>query len=622
MLHEWLKSAPRPTFACAIVSLPALALSFFGGAEQMLGFDPAWAAIILCGVPILHVAGRGILNGFDIRAGVLVSIALIAAVVTEEYFAAGEVALIMQLGTLLEDWTVDRARQGIESLLQYVPQTAHVLRDGKESLLPVDEIRRGDLLRIHAGEAIPVDGILTEGESAVDASMMTGESLPVDKHPGDALMSGTINTYGIFTMRAERTGADSSLQRMIALARDVDAKKAPIVRLADRWASRLVLAALVCAGAIWWGTGEFIRAVTALVVFCPCALVLATPTAVAAAIANLTQRGILIRRADALERLAKVDTIAFDKTGTLTSGTPSVIAVQSLSDAYAERDILRLAAAAEQHSEHPLGRAVTAAWRNTGEPLPAVSGVQVLAGKGISAKVGGKGITVGKPTLFSLPESALDFTMRYTQDGASVSAVAADGKIVGMIALADCIRSDTPKAITSLRHLGLTPLLLTGDNARVAEHIGTQAGITEIQSDLLPDEKMKHIERRGPFIAMVGDGVNDALALRSAYAGIAMGGIGSDIAVASADAVLVSDDIRRLPALIRMAHRTMKKIQQNIIFGLAINFIALGLSAAGILTPATGALWHNAGSLFVVVNAALLLTVAKKEKNIAFSAPV
>ena len=599
MLHEWLKSAPRPTFACAIVSLPALALSFFGGAEQMLGFDPAWAAIILCGVPILYVAGRGILNGFDIRAGVLVSIALIAAVVTEEYFAAGEVALIMQLGTLLEDWTVDRARQGIESLLQYVPQTAHVLRDGKESLLPVDEIRRGDLLRIHAGEAIPVD-----------------------KHPGDAVMSGTINTYGIFTMRAERTGADSSLQRMIALARDVDAKKAPIVRLADRWASRLVLAALVCAGAIWWGTGEFIRAVTALVVFCPCALVLATPTAVAAAIANLTQRGILIRRADALERLAKVDTIAFDKTGTLTSGTPSVIAVQSLSDAYAERDILRLAAAAEQHSEHPLGRAVTAAWRNTGEPLPAVSGAQVLAGKGISAKVGGKGITVGKPTLFSLPEAASDFTVRYTQDGASVSAVAADGKIVGMIALADCIRSDTPKAITSLRHLGLTPLLLTGDNARVAEHIGAQAGITEIQSDLLPDEKMKHIERRGPFIAMVGDGVNDALALRSAYAGIAMGGIGSDIAVASADAVLVSDDIRRLPALIRMAHRTMKKIQQNIIFGLAINFIALGLSAAGILTPATGALWHNAGSLFVVVNAALLLTVAKKEKNIAFSAPV
>ena len=599
MLHEWLKSAPRPTFACAIVSLPALALSFFGGAEQMLGFDPAWAAIILCGVPILYVAGRGILNGFDIRAGVLVSIALIAAVVTEEYFAAGEVALIMQLGTLLEDWTVDRARQGIESLLQYVPQTAHVLRDGKESLLPVDEIRRGDLLRIHAGEAIPVDGILTEGESAVDASMMTGESLPVDKHPGDAVMSG-----------------------MIALARDVDAKKAPIVRLADRWASRLVLAALVCAGAIWWGTGEFIRAVTALVVFCPCALVLATPTAVAAAIANLTQRGILIRRADALERLAKVDTIAFDKTGTLTSGTPSVIAVQSLSDAYAERDILRLAAAAEQHSEHPLGRAVTAAWRNTGEPLPAVSGAQVLAGKGISAKVGGKGITVGKPTLFSLPEAASDFTVRYTQDGASVSAVAADGKIVGMIALADCIRSDTPKAITSLRHLGLTPLLLTGDNARVAEHIGAQAGITEIQSDLLPDEKMKHIERRGPFIAMVGDGVNDALALRSAYAGIAMGGIGSDIAVASADAVLVSDDIRRLPALIRMAHRTMKKIQQNIIFGLAINFIALGLSAAGILTPATGALWHNAGSLFVVVNAALLLTVAKKEKNIAFSAPV
>lgn len=625
MIRAWLKSAPKPTAVCAAISLAALTLSFFHVLEGILPFDPAWLAILLCGTPILYVAVHGIVTGFDIRAGVLVSIALIAAVSIQEYFAAGEVALIMQIGTLLEDWTVARAQQGIEGLLRLVPQTAHVLRDGKEETVPVEEIRRSDLLRVRAGETIPVDGIVTEGETAVDPSIMTGESMPIDKRPGDPVMSGTINTYGVFTMRAEKTGHDSSLQRIIALASSVDARKAPVVLLSSQWASRLVVIALVLALGVFWGTGDFIRAVTALVVFCPCAFVLATPTAVAAAIGNLTRRGILIRRSDALERLALVDMVAFDKTGTLTEGTPMVTTVHVLTDSYTKQDVLRFAAAAEQHSEHPLGRAIVSAYRQTDAPMPQAANTQVLAGRGIAAQVDGKHITVGKPTLFALTEAAADCAARFLERGAAVSIVALDDTPIGMIVLADRMRSAVPKVISSLRRMGITPLLLTGDHTSAAKHISAQAGITEIRSGLLPDEKMAHVKTTGHFVAMVGDGINDALALKASFAGIAMGGIGSDIAVASADAVLVTDDIRRLPTLIRMARRTRAKIQQNILFGLTLNFIALALSACGILTPVTGALWHNVGSLLVVMNAALLLTVGEQEKcekNVAIPAPV
>ena len=625
MIRAWLKSAPKPTAVCAAISLAALTLSFFHVLEGILPFDPAWLAILLCGTPILYVAVRGIVTGFDIRAGVLVSIALIAAVSIQEYFAAGEVALIMQIGTLLEDWTVARAQQGIEGLLRLVPQTAHVLRDGKEETVPVEEIRRSDLLRVRAGETIPVDGVVVEGETAVDPSIMTGESMPIDKRPGDPVMSGTINTYGVFTMRAEKTGHDSSLQRIIALASSVDARKAPVVLLSSQWASRLVVIALVLALGVFWGTGDFIRAVTVLVVFCPCAFVLATPTAVAAAIGNLTRRGILIRRSDALERLALVDMVAFDKTGTLTEGTPMVTTVHVLMDSYTKQDVLRFAAAAEQHSEHPLGRAIVSAYRQTDAPMPQATNTEVLAGRGIVAQVDGKRITVGKPTLFALTETAADCAARSLERGAAVSIVALDDTPIGMIVLADRMRSAVPKVISSLRRMGITPLLLTGDHTSAAKHISAQAGITEIRSGLLPDEKMEHVKTTGRFVAMVGDGINDALALKASFAGIAMGGIGSDIAVASADAVLVTDDIRRLPTLIRMARRTRAKIQQNILFGLTLNFIALALSACGILTPVTGALWHNVGSLLVVMNAALLLTVGEQEKcekNVAIPAPV
>lgn len=612
IFKAWLDNEPRPTVVCAALSAVSLALSLSRVLSGVLPVDIAWIAIIFCGIPIVAGAAAALLTEHDIKADVLVSIALIASAATGEYFAAGEVALIMQIGSLLEDFTANRAQKGIENLVKLTPKTARVKRDGKEVILPAEEVAAGDILTVIAGETIPADGILLSGETSVDQSVMTGESIPVDKKAGDPLISGTVNQFGTFEMQATKACGDSSLQRMIALTKEADAKKAPIVTLADKWASWMVGIALACAVAAGLISGEFLRAVTVLVVFCPCAFILATPTAVAAAIGNLTKYGILIRTGDALERLSHVECVAFDKTGTLTCGKPEVIGIESFAAGLHEQDILRMAALAEQRSEHPLGKAVVACYQKSGGSLTEISDFKVLAGQGVHAVIDGKEILAGKPELFRQSNIAFreEDTARYYKQGATVILLSSDASLAGMIALADTLRTDAPEAVFRLKNMHITPMLLTGDNKNAAETIAAKTGISQVHSDLMPEDKMQLIKAAnddGKRICMVGDGVNDALALSSAYAGIAMGGIGSDIAVESADAVLVSDDIRRLPYLFHVTRKSMRKVKQNIILSLVINFTAIILSGLGILTPITGALWHNFGSVFVVVNAALLL---------------
>ena len=308
------------------LSFISLVVSFFRIGNFL--FDAAWLAIVLCGIPIIKGALEGLISEFDIKADVLVSIALVASVIIGEVFAAGEVAFIMQLGAFLEERTVAKARAGIEKLVHLSPATARIVRDGEELIVPAQQVAIGDILRVLAGETIAVDGMITDGLTSIDQSVMTGEALPVDKKAGDEVLSGTVNQLGTFDMAATKVGEDSSLQRMIRLVESADAKKAKIVGIADRWATWIVVIALVAAGLTWYFTGEIIRAVTILVVFCPCALVLATPTAIMAGIGNATKYGILIRQGDALERLAQVQRIAFDKTGTLTYGKPSVVFVE------------------------------------------------------------------------------------------------------------------------------------------------------------------------------------------------------------------------------------------------------------------------------------------------------
>ena len=576
-----------------------------------LPFDPAWVAIILCGIPIIMEAFIGLVTEFDIKADVLVSIALLASVMIGEDFAAGEVAFIMQIGGLLEELTVAKARAGIEKLVHLTPQTARVISDEGEEIIAAEKVGKDALLRVLPGETIPVDGVIVKGETSVNQAVLTGESLPVDKGVGDEVSSGTVNQFGAFEMRATRVGEDRSIQRMIRLVQSADAGKAKIVGIADRWATWIVVAALSAAVLTWLVTGEIIRAVTILVVFCPCALVLATPTAIMAGIGNVTRHGFLVREGDALERLAKVNRIAFDKTGTLTYGQPCVTEVKSYSEACPEKRLYAYAAAAEQYSEHPLGKAIVACYKKEeGNVLQQAEEFCLLAGQGVTATVAGKALCIGNERLLqaneaTIPAQAREDADHYIREGSTVIYVAEEKQFLGFLVLSDTMRGDSADMIQKLQEQGIVPMLLTGDHDAAAMHIARQAGISAVHADCLPEDKLNWIstyQKRGESIAMIGDGINDAPALKMADVGIAMGGVGSDIAVDAADIVLVDDEIRELPHLMALSKKMMRTIHLNLTFSLILNFIAVALAITGILNPVVGALVHNAGSVLVILN--------------------
>ena len=586
---------------------------------QPFPFDIAWLAIILCGVPIILEAIIGLVTAFDIKADVLVSLALIASVCIGETFAAGEVAFIMQLGGLLEELTVARARAGIEKLVHLTPQTARVLKNGKETVIPAEKVQVGDLLRVLPGETIPVDGVITSGQTSVNQAVMTGESLPVDKEVGDEVSSGTVNQFGSFEMRASKVGEDSSIQRMIRLVQSADAGKAKIVGLADRWATWIVVIALSAAALTWLITGQIIRSVTILVVFCPCALVLATPTAIMAAIGNATKHGFLVREGDALERLAKVKVVAFDKTGTLTYGTPKVAAAKSLSR-LSDSNVYYLAACAEQLSEHPLGKAIVNCYKKTEGALPLSSAAdfQMIPGQGVHAIVDGHVILAGNKKLLSANGVSYDNASdadRYITQGCTITYITCDGAFVGYIALSDTLREESASMIRNLYDLQAQPVLLTGDHENAAHAIADTLGIRDVRANCLPEDKLNFIDeyqKSGSPVCMIGDGINDAPALKKAEVGIAMGGIGSDIAVDAADIALVDDDIKELPHLVALSKRMMTTIKLNMTFSMTLNFLAITLAITGTLNPVVGALVHNAGSVLVITNSAFLLKWRKK----------
>ncbi len=587
----------------------ALLLSLTGWKPFL--FDFAWIAILLCGAPILLEAIIGLVTAFVIKADVLVSLALVASVGIGELFAAGEVAFIMQLGGLLEELTVSKARAGIEKLVRLTPQTARLLSNGTELVIPAEDVPVDGLLRVLPGETVPVDGVIVSGQSSINQAVMTGESLPVDKTVGDQVFSGTVNQFGAFEMRATKVGEDSSIQRMIRLVQSADVGKAKIVGLADRWATWIVVIALTAAALTWFVSHQMIRAVTILVVFCPCALVLATPTAIMAAIGNAAKHGFLIREGDALERLAGVQTITFDKTGTLTYGVPQVVTVLSLSPAYSPGDLYGLCAAAEQLSEHPLGRAVVRSYREEVGKAPSLcQEFQMFPGRGVSAAVDGRPVLAGSAKMLeemqiALPEQARSQAKTYLAQGCTVIWLAVENRPAGCIVLSDTVREESADMIASLKKLNIQPVLLTGDNKPAASAIANQLCIDTVYADCLPEDKLNHIaccQEEGNHVSMIGDGVNDAPALKKANVGIAMGGIGSDIAVEAADIALASDDICQLPHLIALSRRMMTTIRLNMTFSMVLNLVAVVLAMIGVLNPVVGALVHNAGSIFVILN--------------------
>lgn len=576
----------------------------------------SWIAILLCGIPIVKGAILALVTEFDIKADLLVSLALIASIMIGEIFAAGEVAFIMTIGAYLEERTVKKARAGIEKLVHLTPATARVVRDGEERTIPAEQVQIDDILRVFAGETIAADGVIIKGQTSINQAVMTGESLPVDKGEGDEVQSGTVNQFGTFDMVAQKVGADSSLQRMIRLVESADAGKAKIVGLADKWATWIVVIALAAAAITWFVTGEVIRAVTILVVFCPCALVLATPTAIMAGIGNATEFGILISQGDALERLAKVKRIAFDKTGTLTYGKPTVVKIESCHASISDAELLELTASAEMRSEHPLGKAITTFFKQEHDRTPEQpKEFALLPGRGVSANTGGHKVFAGNESLLkdqklSIPDAMILDIEAVKADGCTVIYVMNETAPLGFIALSDTIRSDAADTIRAIQETGVKTVLLTGDTEQAANHIADMAEIIDVQANCLPEDKLmviRQYQKHGEGICMVGDGINDAPALKAAQVGIAMGGVGSDIAIEAADITLVGDDINEIPHLLQLSKRTMKTINVNLTASMLLNFIAIVLAIKGSLNPVWGALVHNIGSVAVIINSSLLL---------------
>lgn len=616
-----LKNKVKRDILFLIISGIALILSFAN--VKLFNLDLAWISIIFCGIPIIKDAIIGLVTEFDIKADVLVSMALIASLIIGETFAAGEVAFIMQIGAFLEEFTVRKSRKGIEKLVHLTPTLARVIINNEEKTINAKDVKVNDILRVNPGETIPVDGIIIKGKTSVDNSVMSGESIPLDLSEGDSVCSGAVNQFGSFEMKATKVGEDSSIQRMVKLVQSADASKAKIVGIADKWATYIVVAAFISALLTWIITGEIIRAVTILVVFCPCALVLATPTAIVAAIGNVSKHGILVKEGDALERLSSISKIAFDKTGTLTYGKPKVEEVVSLIDNIKNEELYEMIASCELYSEHPLGKAIVSSFKETyNKEIKIPEEFKMIPGRGVIAKVNNKKVLAGNKHLL-LDEKIKREDIRFIREkfrnqGKSIIYVAIENKIGGYVILSDILREESISMIESIKNLGISPVLLTGDNKYVASRVAKQVKIEEVKAECFPQDKLNLIdeyEKNNKMVCMVGDGINDAPALKKSFVGIAMGNVGSDIAVDAADIVLVRDDINNLPHLLKISKRMMKTIKVNLIFSMTLNFVAVILAMTGLLGPVVGALVHNVGSVIVIINSALLLKYNKRNAS-------
>ncbi len=620
-INDFLAGLPM-TIVAGVFLLFDLVPHLAGGSNDkmelsFLPFDPAWVTIIISGIPLLYLAIWRIIHNkgiSKISSALLISIAMFAAIAIGDLFAAGEVAFIMAIGALLEEATTNRAKKGLRKLIELAPTKGRRIKDGKEEMVEAEDIEKGDILRILPGETIPADGTIIKGETSVDQAIMTGESIPVDKTTGDSVFCGTINRFGSIDITATNVGENSSLQKLIRMVEEAEEKQAPMQRIADKAASYLVPAALLISIASYIATGNIVTAVTVLVVFCPCALVLATPTAIMAAIGQATKHGVIIKSGEALEKMGKVDTIAFDKTGTLTYGRLEVSDVIVIDSDMQEDEFLSLVASAESRSEHPLGKAIVEGARTRKIEIRESEDFKMLSGRGIEAVVDSESVLCGSERFIreneiNIGEKALHALEKFRSEGKASILVAVRGRVIGIVALSDVIKEDAKNMVSKLSAMNTKTVLLTGDNKKTAAYFASKIGIVEVRAELLPEEKVENIEairKAGHRVCMIGDGVNDAPALKSADVSVAMGSMGSDIAIEAADIALMSDDISKIPYLKKLSNATIKTIKASITLSMCINAVAIILSLLGLLNPTTGALVHNAGSCFVVLIAALL----------------
>ncbi len=576
---------------------------------------PYLAAALAGSIYIWWSALQGIRER-DFTADIPVSFATAGALIIGQYAAAAVVAVLLLVGGMMEEFVSARAGNALDSLAKLLPDQVTVRRDGQDHVVSLEEVRSGDLVLIRSGDRIPVDGTVMLGTASVNQAAITGESLAVEKQIGDIVYAGTLNEIGALEVQATKVGAETTLGHIRRMVAEAQEQKAPIERILDRYAKFYTPAALLLGALVWWWSGDILRAITILIVFCPCVMVLATPTALVASIGNAALRGSLVKKGATIEALAKVNAIAFDKTGTLTEGRPKLTAVLPLSG-MKEQELLRMAAIAEKFSEHPLGGALVQAATERGLSLSDPEEFTVLAGLGVRVKIDGSLLILGRPSLLKEQGIALDREIKSRATnlaavGRTVIMAALDGKVIGMFGLEDTLRPEAKEVIVRLKKLGVRTVLVTGDNTATAERIAADLGISEVHAEVFPEQKVeivKQLQADGRTVAFVGDGVNDGPALATANVGVAMGIAGTDVAIETAEIALLADDLAKLPHLLGLSRQAMRAIRQNLVFSLGVLAIAVGLAIPGILSPVTGALLHELSSIPVIANSARLIGV-------------
>lgn len=601
-----------------------------GAVTSLFGYDLA--------VILTFAAGRGIfwqaitnLLQFRLTGNLAVGLAALAALYVGRsnplyYLAAFEVVFIMRVGGLLEVLAVETTRSAVAKLGELFPSQARVLREGGPVMVPLEDVTAGDVILVNPGERIPADARVTEGRSSVDQSTMTGEALPVDKTEGDEVFAGTMNLMGALEAEVFAAGADSSLGKIIQLVRETEAEKSPVEKAADRYAQYFVPIVLAVAAITYFVSGDLVSSASVLIVACPCAMVLATPTAVAAGIGRLALSGVLVKGGTHLETLGRVATLAIDKTGTLTAGRPRVGEIVGF-EGHSEEDVLILAATVEQRSEHPIGRVLVEEAGRRGLSLEAIDSLEAIPGRGACGSMDGRRVLAGNRALLeehglSLDEDDVRQIGRLESEGATVVIVADEGTVAGAIALSDELRPTAPAAIRAAVEGGVEQVvLLTGDAEGPARTMAAKAGIAQWFSRLLPGDKVDRIRQAAAAskgrVAFVGDGVNDAPAMVAADVGIAMGDMGSDITVEAADVVFTSDDLSKLPLALDVGRKTLKTIRVNLVaFGLCFNMAAVAVAAFGYITPVWASVVHQVSSLLVIFNSLRIFFAGRWDETV------
>ena len=608
--------------AVGILILVSWAMAYWEIGPYFLNAGLALFATLFGGY-LRFIAGFKDIFNRKITVNVFVTVALVATIAVGEFRAAAVVVFIMSVAGALETYTLDKTRRSIRNLLDLTPKMATIRRNNEEVVIPVNEVQVGDIVVVRPGGRVPVDGIVVAGQSCVNQAPITGESMPVEKFKGGEVFGGTLNETGRLEIKTTKTGKDTTLARIVHLVEQAQGTKATIQNLADRFTVWFLPTVLVLAIIAFLTSGDVRVAVSVLLVACPCAFAIATPTAVTAGISNMARRAVLIKGGIFLELAKKMDVLLVDKTGTFTFGKPKVVDVVAF-DGISEEEVLRLAAIAEKYSEHPLARSVMARAKEWDITVPDPDQFNIEVGMGITARLDGKEILVGKNKFLQDKGVCVAEYIEYAiseqiEQGRTAILVANDMKPVGLIAIADEIRSETPHAIASLKAMGIKEIImLTGDNCKVAKAVAEEIGVDDFQAELLPEQKLQFVEKlqkQGKIVGMIGDGINDAPALALADVGIAMGAAGTDVAVETADVTLMNDDLSRVVNFMDMSKKVLLRIKLNIFFSIAYNIIGFILAGFGMLTPVLAVLFQEAGCITVVFSSTLLLW-AKTESSV------